>query len=163
VVAITNGLHRILVLSRQSPFPCAKMYHCTFNRELSCQVSVQNVLANVNVVSDHKIQWVEVYLHSFFIWKPSMGGLSASRPGRFTSGGTTSVGYPLLRGWVGPRYGVDFLERTVSCPCQKSKTGSSSPWPSHYTYWATYSDVDNFTARFRVMTMAPQHKRSGAV
>jgi hypothetical protein len=53
---------------------------------------------------------MEVELHAFLSWASDGGELSASRTGRFTPGEgvpcTHSIG-----GWVGPRTGLDAVEK----------------------------------------------------
>jgi hypothetical protein len=49
------------------------------------------------------------------------GECSVSRPCRFTPG-DRSLGTHEIAGWVGPRTGVDVVEkRKISCPCLYSK------------------------------------------
>jgi hypothetical protein len=44
--------------------------------------------------------------------------------------------------WVGSRTGLDVLEkRRISCPCRDSNPGPSSPYPSHYTDWASPAPI----------------------
>jgi hypothetical protein len=52
----------------------------------------------------------------FFTSALDGGEWSASRPGRYTH---------WIRGWVGPRAGLDDVEkRILSCPCRESNPGS---------------------------------------
>jgi hypothetical protein len=56
-------------------------------------------------------------------------GWSASGPGSFASA-YTATGTRCVGGWVGPRAGLDAVERRIiSCPCQKSNPGSSVVQP----------------------------------
>jgi hypothetical protein len=53
---------------------------------------------------------VDVYIHIFLISAPVGGQWSASRPGRFTYG-ERAPGTHWTEGWVGPRHGVDDVEK----------------------------------------------------
>jgi hypothetical protein len=53
---------------------------------------------------------VAVQIHSFFTSDLVEGKWSASRPSRFTSGETDPSTY-WIGGWVGPRAGVDNVEK----------------------------------------------------
>ena len=48
-------------------------------------------------------------------------------------------------GWMGPRASwVVVGNRKISCPCQKSYTGSSSPQPNHYTSFTTQVRISTY-------------------
>jgi hypothetical protein len=53
---------------------------------------------------------VDVYMHVFLTSALVGGEWSASRPGRFTSG-ERAPGTHWIGGWVGPRAGLDEVER----------------------------------------------------
>jgi hypothetical protein len=65
---------------------------------------------------------VDVYIHIFLTSALAGGEWSASRPGRFTAGeripGTHWIG-----GWVGPRAGLDDVEKILD------PTGTRTPTP----------------------------------
>jgi hypothetical protein len=58
---------------------------------------------------------VDVYIHIFFTSALFAGEWSASRPCRFTPG-ETAPGTHWIRGWVGPRTGMDDVEKKNSLP-----------------------------------------------
>jgi hypothetical protein len=64
------------------------------------------------------------------------GEWSTSIPGRFTPG-ERALGTHWIEGWMGPRAGVEAMEkRKISCPCQESKPGRSvrSSWLHRLRY-----------------------------
>jgi hypothetical protein len=58
---------------------------------------------------------VDVYIHVFLTSALVGGELSASRPGRFTAG-ERSPGTHWRGGWVGPRAGMDDVEKRKILP-----------------------------------------------
>jgi hypothetical protein len=65
------------------------------------------------------------------------GEWSASRPGRFTPGEIAPSTH-WTGGWVGPRAGLDDVEKRNSWPYQDSNSDPSTDQPiaSRYTDWA---------------------------
>jgi hypothetical protein len=56
---------------------------------------------------------LDVFIHVWLTWAPIADEWSASRPYRFTAGEITP-GTHWLRGWMGPRAGLDFVEKRGS-------------------------------------------------
>jgi hypothetical protein len=77
---------------------------------------------------------VDVYIHVFFTSALVGGEWSASRPGRFTPG-EGAAGTHCIRGWVGPRTGLEDVERRKFCPYLDSNSDPSAVQPvaSRYT------------------------------
>jgi hypothetical protein len=59
------------------------------------------------------------------------GDRSDSRPGRFNPVKNTP-GTHWIGGWVGPRTGLDAVEKRKAFPCLESKLGCSARSPSLY-------------------------------
>jgi hypothetical protein len=75
---------------------------------------------------------MEVHLHALLTSALDAGELSALRPGRFTPG-THSI-----RGWVGPRAGIDAVaKRKISHHCPRRELNSGRP-PVASSDWATF-------------------------
>jgi hypothetical protein len=80
------------------------------------------------------------------------GEWSASRPGRALPRGKDPR-YPLYRGWVGPRAGLDTEDRGKTlCPCRGSNPDRPVVQPAvrHYTAWAK-PDAYKITVTFIVL------------
>jgi len=65
---------------------------------------------------------VELELDVFLTQARDGGELSASRPGRFTSGERASDTY-WIGGWVSPRAGLDAVTRKIPSLCQEWNPG----------------------------------------
>jgi hypothetical protein len=65
-------------------------------------------------------------MYSYILTSALDGGeLSTSRPVRFIPR-VTYLGTQCVRGWMGPRAGLDVMEKRKSCPCRESKPGQFS-------------------------------------
>jgi hypothetical protein len=75
------------------------------------------------------------------------GEWSVSRPGRFTPVGRVPASH-LIRGWVGPRVGLNFsAEEKTCCSSRRSNRQPSvvQPVRSHCTDWAIWAAVTSHT------------------
>jgi hypothetical protein len=87
----------------------------------------------LNLTKHHamKTYWeVEVQRHAFLTSTLEGGEWTASHPGRLTPGERAS-GTPWVGGWVGPRAGLDAVEkRKISSPRRESnpRTPNVQPW-----------------------------------
>jgi hypothetical protein len=78
---------------------------------------------------------VDIQIHVFLTYVLVVGGeLSASRPGNFTPGERT-LGIHWIRGWMGPRTGLDDVKSGKSGPYRNSNSDPSTVQPvaSRYT------------------------------
>jgi len=74
-----------------------------------------------------KTYWgVEIYCHAFLILALDGGEWSASRSGRFISGGR-APGTHWIGGWMGPRAGLDAVEKGIFPTPAGIESRSSSP------------------------------------
>jgi hypothetical protein len=80
---------------------------------------------------------VDVYIHIFLTSALVGGEWSASHPGHFTPGERAPVTL-CIGGWVGPRAGLDDMEKRKFFPYWDSNSDSLvvQPVASRYTYWA---------------------------
>ena len=71
----------------------------------------------------------------FLTSTPEWGKWATARHSYFTPGGKFS-GTHWIKSWRSPRAGMDIsVEKEISCPNPKTKSGPSSPQPNHWTHY----------------------------
>jgi hypothetical protein len=98
-----------------------------------CTYKVKLSLCLITYAPRHEDAWVSGDIAPSFLTSALDGGeWSASRPCRFTSNERAPGNY-WIWGWVGPRVGLDAVEkRKISFPCQKATPGCQARSPSLY-------------------------------